>query len=150
MKQIIVLMFFLSCLLLGCKLAKEPSAMPYKSIDESKKNKAFIEELRPQEPFIKIENHNFIITAAWIEHPHNATNWGDVVGYKIYCLVMKLEYSPNFNIDLKDYIYELGNGPSVVWFFLTDGLEKKDYIKLQYRSNIDQAFRGKFFILYKK
>ena len=150
MKKIVVLMIVLCYFLLGCKLAKEPSAMPYKSIEASKKNKAFLAELRPQQPFIEIEGYKYFIKAAWIEHPHNATNWGDVVGDRIYCFVMEIEYYPNLKIDLKEYISELGNGPTLVWFFLTDGLEKNDYIKLKYRSSKNQVNKNKVFMLYKK
>ena len=150
MKNILLLHIFLNCCLLGCNLAKEPSSTSFRTIDESKKNKAFILELRPQQAYIEIEKHKYLIENAWIEHPHNATSWGNVIGNKTYCFVMKLKYLPEFSIDMKDYIYELGNGPSVVWFFLTDGLEKKEYVKLQYRSTIDAATRDKEFLFYKK
>ena len=100
--------------------------------------------------FIEIEGHKHFIKAAWIEHPHNETNWGDVVGDKIYCFVMELEYNPDLNIDLKEYIDELGNGPTLVWFFLTNGDEKSDYIKLQYRYSIHQPNKDRAFLLYRK
>ena len=142
-----ILFIFLGC---GCKLAKEPSGMPYKTMKESKNNNAFIAELKPQQPFIEIEGNKHFITAAWIEHPHNQTNWGDEVWSEGYCFAMELEYNPNLNIDLKQYIQELGNGPTLVWFFLTDGLEKNDSIKLKYRSAFNQEIKCKNFWLYKK
>jgi len=152
MKALIIFQISLLTLFFGCKgrLAKEPSAIPYNSIEESKKNNAFVAELRPQQPFVEIEGQKHFITAAWIEHPHIQKNDGNEIAGNIYCYVMELEYNPNLNIDLSEYIEELGNGSWKVWSFLTDGREKNDFIKLHYRSKISQENMDKVFVLYKK
>lgn len=149
MKNLIIYIIALLILFSSCKLAQEPSAKPYNSIQESKNNNAFVAELRPEQPYFEIEGHKHYIKAAWIEHPHNETNWGDVVGTGIYCYVMELEYYPKLEPDLKEYINELGNGPTRIWSFLTHGREKDD-IKLKYRTSKNDIKKDKVFMLYRK
>ena len=137
-------------LLWGCRkgLAQDPTPRPYATLEESKKHKAFVEELKPQQPFIEIEGHKHFIKNAWIEYSHIEKNFGDEIGVN-YCFVMELEYYPSLNIDLSDYINELGNGSTKVWFFLTNGREKNPYIKLQYRSYKNNMTKDKYFVLQK-
>lgn len=113
LKYIINNMFFLSAGF-GCRngLAQDPTPRPYSTIEASKKNKAFVEELKPDHPFIEIEGRKHFIKNAWIEHPHIKKNFADKIRYRAFCFVVELEYDPDNNVDLKEYIQELGNGPS--------------------------------------
>ena len=151
LKNIIYNICFLT-LFFGCRnrLAKDPTPRPYFSIEESKKNNAFVEELKPQQQFIEIEGHNHFIKNAWIEYPHIEKNFGDEIGNNYYCFVMELEYIPSINIDLSDYIKELGNGSTRVWFFLTNGREKKPYVQLQYRLKKNHRNKDKYFLFYRR
>lgn len=143
-------MFFLTFFLGGRDVvAQDPTPRPYSTIEESKKNKAFVEELKPQQQFINIEGHKHFIKNAWIEHTHIEKNFGDEIGVN-YCFVIELEFNSQINIDLKNYIRELGNGSTRVWFFLTNGKEKKPFIKLQYRTSMKSKNWNKYFLFYKK
>lgn len=130
-------------------LAQDPTPRPYFSIEESKKHKAFVQELRPQQPFIEIEGHKHFIKNAWIEHPHVEKNFGDKIGNDYYCFVVELEYISSSNIDLSDYIQELGNGSSRIWFFLTKEKQGKNFVKLEYHSTRKQKSKFKYFLFYK-
>lgn len=146
MRYAIYKIFFLA-ILFDCKkgLTQDPTPRPYFSIEDSRKNKTFVAELKPQQAFIEIGGYKHYIKNAWIEHPHIKRNFGIDIGNDYYCFVMELEYKPNLNTDLSDYIKELGNGSTNVWFFLTNGKAKESYIKLQYRSIISNKKKDKLF-----
>ena len=142
-------MLFLLLLACECRLIKNNASQQYNSIELSKSNNAFVAELKPLQSFIEIAGHKFIIKNAWIENHHLEENFSDKIIASQYLFVMTLQYDPDMNIDLKEYISEIGNGPTVVWFFLIDGAEKGD-IKLKYRSALKTKKKDKTFIFYKR
>ena len=152
MRSLIVCQISLWFLFLGCKfkLAEEPAAMAFESIRESKENNAFVAELKPQQPFIEIEGHKLFITSAWLEHPHNQANFGYKVWSEGYCYVVELDYNPKLDINLRDYIEELGNGSTIIWSFLTKRHEKNDSIIFHYRTSLNHVNKDKIFLLYRK
>lgn len=131
-----------------CKLAKEPTLMPFHSINESKKNNAFITELMPQERYLEIEGVKHYIENAWIEHPHHERNFGNEVQPDGYCFVMTFKFDAQSDIDLKPYFEDLGHGSDRVWFFLLSADKDKDTIKLNYRSTLSDRHKEKIFLLF--
>lgn len=153
MKNIAVLILCCNLIhLLACKdkLSNDPMVRPYFSMETSIKKKTFVEELKPQQSYIEIEGHKHFIKASWIEHPHYETNSEEIICKNVYCFLMEFEYNSNINIDLSDYIKELGNGSTTVWYFLPKGNEKTSIFKLKYRSSIGNEKRDKYFLVYRR
>ena len=132
-----------------CQLAKEPSLVPYQAFDESKENNAFLLEYFPEKPYLEIEGKKFDIKKAWIENAHLRKTFRDEIASNVRCFVMTLNYNPKQNMELKEYINELGNGSTRVWFFLEYKF-KSDTIKLNYRHSLNQPEKSDIFLLFKK
>src|SRR5437868_8595112 len=94
-------LIYLSFLLFSgckCRLAKDPLPTVYRSIEASKENNAFIEELKPQFPFLKIEGKEYHIKNAWLEYSHLERNYSDIKMLNL-SVVITFQYEPNSYLD---------------------------------------------------
>src|SRR5690242_8134609 len=111
-RLIFLLMFFPGC---KCRIASSPLQTVYESIKISKENHAFICELQPAAPSLKINGVNYIITESWLEHPHYEKNFSDELVNIDTAIVVNFHYEPNDSVDLKSFVKENGNGLAKIW-----------------------------------
>jgi hypothetical protein len=130
-----------------CKLAGNPMPTTYQTIDESKKNKAFIIEYKPEQPYIEIEGFKHYIKNAWLEHAHFDKNWKDEIIINSACIVMSMAIIENHKPNLKNYIHEIGNGYTNVWIF-AHNKNITDTVELKYRSDLTSESKNKIFRLF--
>ena len=143
--------FFLLPAILGCKcrIAKNQT-MPkaYWSIKSSNENNAFYHQYIPVVPYLEIENKKYYIKEAWIERSHLENNFSDEL-LNYYCFVMNVYSESPVQIDLYNYVKEMGNGSNRIWFNLLKNEENKDTMIIYYKQTLDTKKKEKRFLLIK-
>jgi hypothetical protein len=155
-KYIPILSGIFIVILSGCRyrLVKTDEAFVYYSIKMSKENDAFVNELRPESPFIKLAGQKIYINEAWLEHPHQQGNFHDVI-MKDVAMVIRFHWTPGDSVTLRKYIEQSGiggsasDGTSRVSMYLSQEEYSKDTLILHYRETLDSAKKNKVFLLFK-
>jgi|SRR5450432_388942 len=147
MKQIIFSIFFL-IFFCNCRLAIEPTPQPSASLEQSKEYGVFLNEYQPELPYLRIEQKNYIIKEAWVEHTHRNLTEGIVPGAG-YDFVMTFERTQNDSLEFKTFTKDLSLGNSKIWFFLQAEDYVKDTLILNYRDKSDSKIQKRF-MLFKK
>ncbi len=137
-------------LILGCRLAKDPTPQPSSSIKESQEYNVFLNEYQPQFPYLNIEGKEFKIREAWVEHPHLKRNDGHFPLKKDYDFVMTFDHRLDDSTDFKMYTKDLTSGNWEIWFFLLEKDYVKDTLTLYFKEKLNSKEQKKFLLFKKK
>ena len=154
MRKIIRLTVFITlfsaCKGFKCRLAHEPTPLWYSSIKEAKENGAFIEELRPQAPFLATQEYKYPIHEAWLEHSYKQGDFRDIL-IKDTIMVIKFDVGSEAVVfTLPIYIKAGGESSAGTIRFSPFHSEwTKDTLVMYYRENLDSP-KNKKFLLFKK
>ena len=143
----LLILSFTSCM---DKLAKDSGPLSYSSIDESKKNNAFVAEFIPQNSFIEFNGKKYFIENALIQHPYYQKNSINVLGEQLYIFTVSFQFDPKNKIDFHDYLSVLASSNSQVFFFLDGEKKDRDTLKLPYRNTIENSKKDKVFLFFRK
>ena len=134
-------------IIFGCNLSTEPTPRPSNSIKNSKDNKLFLNEYRPESSFLRIEGKVYKIKEAWVEHRHLERNF-DIIPLSGYDFRINFEHNPHDSLNFKAYTKDLTLGNWTIWFFLNDKAFNNDTLELYYKENLN-ANEQKKFLLFK-
>jgi hypothetical protein len=123
--------------------------MVYRSIEESKEKKVFVNEFRPEEPFLELRGKKYYIERAWVELGHYEENFKYVYRGD-HTIVINFRYEKGDSIDLHSFIREEGNGISRAWVNLEEDEYAKDTLRIKYRETLDSPKKNLIFLFFKK
>jgi len=115
----------------------------------SKENGAYLNEYKPEFPFLIVAGNRYYVEEAWVEKAHQGENFRDVFTGDL-CLVVKFKFEQQDTIDLHSYVKEDGNGIARIWVNLSNEEYGKDTLAVLYRQTLDSLKKSQKFLLFKK